>query len=395
MTSPGLSPLARLSAGIVCASASRKAGGILPIMQAHARELSRLGYTVGVHGTRDEFSQADSNSWTWGQLHLVDPLVSRFAYAPSLDRSLNEASHDIVHQHGLWLYPSIAVSRWRRRWDRPIVISTQGMLESWALANAGHKKRLAAWLFERANLEGAACIHCSESEVAGIRAFGLKTPIAVIANGVDVPEAGAKLARPAWLPDDGRRVLLFLGRLHPKKGIRETLEAWAILAVKHRHITAAWRLVFAGWDDGDHTKFATHARELGLADVLFPGPVYGDEKRAAFAHANAFILASYSEGLPMAILEAWSYGLPVFMTCGCNLPDGFAAGAAVEISTDPAALARVLLDRLPGADLPAIGMRGRKLVKTQFSWPRIGTQLDAVYQWLARGGPKPDTVRLW
>jgi glycosyltransferase involved in cell wall biosynthesis len=384
-----------LSVGIVCASATRQAGGIFPVMQAHAKQLTALGIDVTMHCVEDEMTETDRPSWNPVPLQAYPASLKGFALAPRLTAALLEADYDILHQHGLWLYPSIAVSRRRRRTGRPVVISTHGMLEPWALANAKARKQVAGWLFERANLAGAACIQCPPSEVAGIRSFGLRNPIAVIAHGADMPDTQTELARPSWLPDDGRRTLLFLGRLHPKKGIRETLDAWALLSAWRREVTDAWRLAFVGWDDrGNADAFVAHARSLGLDGVIFPGPVYGEDKKAAYAHADAFILASHSEGLPMAVLEAWSYGLPVFMTRECNLIEGFLSGAAIEVATDPTALARVLLERLSGPDLSAIGRRGSELVRARFSWSAIGRQLSAVYRWLAQQGPCPECVRL-
>jgi len=364
-------------------------------MQAHAQELVKRRMHVAVYGVADAFSDADRSSWGSVSPCTSSTLVRRFAYAPALDRRLAHASHDILHQHGLWLYPSIAVSRWGRGTGRPVVISTQGMLEPWALANAKLKKLIAALLFERANLAAAACIHCSEAEAQGIRAFGLRNPIAIIPNGADLPDPKKYRARPAWLPDDGRRTLLFLGRLHPKKGIRETLEAWALLRSQNPELASRWRLIVAGWDDGGHAEgFVGYARSLGLSDVVFPGPVFGEEKEAALAHADAFVLASHSEGLPITVLEAWAHSLAVFMTRGCNLADGFRAGAAVEITTDPEAFARVLADQLRKADLPAVGARGRALVEARFSWSSIADDLLLVYEWLTREGPTPACVRL-
>ncbi len=384
-----------VSVGIISASISRAAGGILPIMQAHAQELAKGGARVSVYGVADSFADADCSSWNPLIPRLHRPLVARFAIAPSLDRDLANAAHDVLHQHGLWLYPSIAVMRWRRRTGRPVVISTQGMLEPWALANANLKKEIAALLFERANLEAAACIHCSHAEAEGVRALGLTNPLAIIPNGAHLPDPKKYHARPTWLPDDARRTLLFLGRLHPKKGIRETLEAWARLKSLSPELAARWRLVVAGWDDGGHAEgFLAHAQSLGLPEVLFPGPVFGEEKDAAFAHADAFVLASHSEGLPIAVLEAWAHSLPVFMTRGCNIPEGFDEGAAVEIFTDPEALAHVLSNQLPAADLPAIGARGRELVATRFSWASIAADLRGVYEWLVRGAPPPDCVEV-
>ncbi|NJL07686.1 MAG: glycosyltransferase [Methylacidiphilales bacterium] len=163
-----------------------------------------------------------------------------------------------------------------------------------------------------------------------------------------------------------------------------------------RPATAArWRLVLAGWDDGGYAAgLKTLATDLGLADdVLFPGPLFGNDKAAMLAHAQAFILASYSEGLPMAVLEAWANWLPVFMTAACNLPEGFAAGAAVEITAAPDDIAEVLAAHLGSpTDLAIIGSRGRELVEMRFTWDRVADDLLAVYGWLVRGTNMPACV---
>lgn len=371
-------------------------GGILPPMQAHARELAARGNHVGVYGVEDPFFEADRLSWNPVSPSISSAIVKRFAYAPSIGQHLATASHDILHLHGLWLYPSVAVSRWRRRTKRPVIISTHGMLDPWALANARVKKIIAGRLFENANLRGAACIHCcSESEVESVRAFGLRNPIAMIPHGTELPRLGKAPARPVWLPNDGKRTLLFLGRLHPKKGIKESLDAWSILMTRRSEVAANWRLVVAGWDDGGHgDDIVGHARSLGLSDVIFPGALFGAEKAAAFSHATAFLLASYSEGLPMAVLEAWSYGLPVFMTRECNIPEGFRQGAAIEVTTNPSSQADVLEKHLADAGLRDIGERGRALVAKRFSWPAIADDLLSTYAWLVHAGSRPSSVTL-
>ena len=384
-----------MSVGIVCASGTRYAGGIFPIMQAHAKQLTALGIDVTMHCAEDEMVEMERPSWNPVPLISHPTKNKAFALAPQMKAALVDGKYDILHQHGLWQYPSIAVSNWRRLSNGPVIISTQGMLEPWAIGNAKHKKQVAAYLFERANLQGAACIHCSASEVAGIRSFGLKNPIAVIANGAEMPDQQTGFARPTWLPQDDRRTLLFLGRLHPKKGIRETLEAWNLLSKQQPAIASSWRLVFAGWDDGGHSgSFIAHALSLGLTDVIFPGALYGNDRKSAYAHASAFILASHSEGLPMAVLEAWSYGLPVFMTRECNLSVGFTAGAAIEITTEAKALALVLAQWLADPELSGVGARAQELVQTQFSWPAIGQQLSGVYRWLVQAGSRPECVTL-
>jgi poly(glycerol-phosphate) alpha-glucosyltransferase len=180
-----------LSIGIVTATLSRSGGGIFPIVRAHAQGLASIpGTRVTVFGLRDATTEQDWHSWLPLVPRAYQPLIARIGLAPELSRDLLKSPHDVVHQHALWLYPSIAVARWRRATGKPVVISTQGMLEPWAIANSALKKRIAAFLFERSNLDHAACIHCSAAEVDGIRAFGLRNPIAVIANGVDLPVDG-------------------------------------------------------------------------------------------------------------------------------------------------------------------------------------------------------------
>ena len=137
------------------------------------------------------------------------------------------------------------------------------------------------------------------------------------------------------------------------------------------------------------------AADLTLSeDVCFLGPLFGADKTAAFEYADAFILASFSEGFPMAVLEAWAHSLPVFMTDECNITEGFDAGAAIQVTTEPDALASVLADRLPAPDLPEIGAKGRALAAARFSWTAIAAELRTVYEWLAFGSPQPACVRL-
>ena len=185
-----------------------------------------------------------------------------------------------------------------------------------------------------------------------------------------------------------------LGGFTRKRAFAETLDAWAILKESAPEVARRWRLVVAGWDDGGHAEFLTaHARANGLSkDVIFPGPLFNEAKDAVLACADAFILASYSEGSPIAVLEAWSFALPVFMTRRCNLAEGFAAKAAVEITSDPCDFPRPLFGISNPLELDQIGIRGRELLLHKFSWSAIGSDLLNVYKWLAYGCDRPPCV---
>ena len=350
-------------------SLSRANGGVSESVRRLAQAVART-QEVGVVGLRDTYTEADRPLWSPLQPRDLPVCGPRsFGYATGFLDAIEAEQPEVAHAAGLWMYPSVAQRTWSRRRGRPYLISPHGMLDDWALKNSAWKKKLAGCAFERRHLTGAACLHAlCAAEADAIRAYGLTNPICVIPNGVDLPGDTSALPPPAWRAQ-GRRTLLFLGRLHPKKGLVPLLQAWA----KAR--PSGWQLVIAGWDQGGHqAELERLAQQHALTrEIIFAGPLHGADKAAAYAHADAFILPSFSEGLPMTVLEAWSHRLPVLMTDACNLPEGFSAGAASRITTDPAALADDLARFCARSDteLEAVGENGRALVARDFNWDRI------------------------
>lgn len=380
-------------------SLSREAGGIFEVERRHAQALDRLDdVDVRVVGLEDDRTATDKFEWAPLEPEICSTMgPDAFGYAPDLLDTLLSTDADILHLHGLWMYTSIAARRWSRVTEQPYVVSPHGMLDPWALNHAGWKKRLAGWLYENASLRSAACLHAlNGTEREAIRAYGLSGPVCTVPNGVDLPDRENAEIAPAWNDNiaDDEQVLLFLGRIHPKKGLQELLEGWA--DAEKTVNTNSWRLVVVGWDDGGHLqRLRERVQSLGLtSEVLFLGPLYGDEKDAAFRNADAFILPSFSEGLPMTVLEAWSYRLPVLMTAECNLTEGFEAGAAYEIDPNPTSIAEGLTSCLGAdpSDRRRMGECGRKLVEEQYTWPLIARSLHSVYQWLLEQGPRPSCV---
>jgi glycosyltransferase involved in cell wall biosynthesis len=383
--------------GLLTAHASRRAAGVWAGVAQLGKALVRRGLEVEIFGIADDCSETNGAGWDGPPLRLHPVRGSEaFGYAPRLARTLDDWCPSLLHANGLWMYPSLASWRWSRRAGQPYLISPHGMLDPWAVSHAVWKKRLVAWWFENAHLAGAACLHAlTESEARAIRAYGLPNPICVVPSGVDLPEATVP-ARPAWAgqAEQERKVLLFLGRLHPKKGLANLLAAWR--DVQSTAVARDWILVIAGWDQGGHARELERiAAAQGLGDTLrFVGPQFDQDKAASFAGADAFVLPSFSEGLPVAVLEAWSYGLPVLMTEACNLAEGFAAGAALPIGTDPVAIAAGLrrLFALSDAERQDMGERGEALVRERFTWPTVGEQMAAVYRWVLGGGTPPSCV---
>lgn len=220
-------------------------------------------------------------------------------------------------------------------------------------------------------MNGSAAVHAlNVAEAEAIRASGVRAPVAIIPNGIDpVPEE--TYVPPNWAR---RPTLLFLGRLHSKKGLSELIDAWT----KAHPSLPDWQLAIAGWDDGPN-QFRQQAAQSN-APITFLGPLYGSEKSSALAHCSAFVLPSFSEGLPITVLEAWSHGKPVLMTEACNLDDAFRAGAAIKVTTDSDALAKALIETL--RDLPhlnSIGEAGRRLAEAKYTWDAIAHRFRALY----------------
>lgn len=368
-----------------------RGGGIPAVVWPLAKTLVAHGNHVTVLGLREKEAQTPPEAEGLSVQAAVPWDRGLVGYAPRLFRALLEDAPDVLHQHGLWQYPSILATRWHERTGCPYVVSPHGMLDPWALRNSAWKKRVAGALFQNRNLRKAACLHAlNVAELEAVRAVGYKGPVAVIPNGVALPKNEA-LAAPwrAKMPAGGK-VMLFLGRIHPKKGLPAFIRAW------HAAAPEDWHLVIAGWDQGGHeARLRQLASEgSGRDRIVFVGPLFGEEKEGALQHADAFVLPSQSEGLPMAVLEAWSHGLPVLMTAACNLPAGFEAGAAVKLPLEEDVMTIQLRDflALPEKTRWQIGAKGRQLVEERFSWGRVAQDMAMVYEWLVGGGVPPAVV---
>lgn len=391
-----------LKIGFLSGSLSRMAGGVYDATRYLARSLHEQSVCeVRAFGLSDEATSRDASGWGDVAIYSADVVgPSSFGYAPSLGRQLGAWMPDLIHTHGLWMFPSILSSTWSARMRRPYIVSPHGMLDPWAINNSLWKKRLAAALYEDAHLRRADCIHAlCEAEARAIRMYGLKNPICVIPNGINLPVHEVQ-GTPDWrsrLPADAK-ILLYLGRLHPKKGLEELIRGWH-KASKQSQLARDWHLVIAGWGQSayeDELKRVVNALQM-TGGVHFVGPQFGDDKCQTYKLADAFILPSFSEGLPMVILEAWAYGLPVLMTPQCNLPEGFASEAALKIDPDAASVALGLenIFALSEQDRGRMGFRGQQLVEQRFNWSSIAEQMLDVYQWVLGYGKQPSCIQVY
>src|SRR5881392_488455 len=374
-----------MKVGFLVSSVSREAGGLFQGVRGLAKAVASTNANVRGFGIRDEQSAVDLQEWRPPSVQTFRPRLRVWGYSNQLVPALLDADLDILSVHGLWKYCSVGSQRWHQRTGRPYVVHPHGMLEPWALRNARWKKRIAALLYENQHLREAACLRAlSEAEARSIRSYGLRNPICVIPNGVDLPEpvdsSILETQKPVFrIFAEHRQILLYLGRLHPKKNVANLIRAWKQTLDAHPQTRKEWVLAIAGWGQAGYEcelkKLTSYYGLMG--SVGFLGPLFGQEKDAAYRACDAFTLPSLSEGLPMAVLEAWAHAKPVMMTPECNLPEGFEANAALRIGTTPEEIAAGLkvLRQMSDKDRSQMGNRGRALVATRFSWPRIGEQM--------------------
>jgi glycosyltransferase involved in cell wall biosynthesis len=317
--------------------------------------------------------------------------------SPALRRRFHQtlAAADAYHIHGLWQEHSSMTAAYASRHGKPFVVSAHGMLDTWALDNKGFKKRLYAGLVERRHLARATCLRAlTLTERDDYRRFGLRNPVAVIPNGVDIPETRSDEFFLRFPELRSKRIVLFMGRIHYKKGPALLCQAWARI---HRSFPDA-HLVIAGPDfENTSREVARLIADSGLSgSVSMPGLLQGSLTWAALRAAELFVLPSYSEGLSRAVLEALGCGLPVVITRACNFPEVAEHDCGLVIDADEEALARALSDMLgaPAAALQRMGRNGARLVRERFSWQVVGRQQALLYQWVLGGGAPPPELQV-
>ncbi len=316
-----------------------------------------------------------------------------FAFSPTLQADIEAMSADLLHVHGLWTYASWVSWRWARRAaPRRYIVSTHGMLNESALAISRWKKRIATPTFQERQLNAASCLHAlCEPELNAIRKQGFRGPVCVIPNGVDVGVTSTD-EPPPWaqlVPSDSK-VLLYLGRIHPIKNLDTLVNAWA--SIDHAR---DWHMVLAGWGPTDYVQQLRQlAAERAPGRVHFVGATYGTAKVSALQNADAFVMPSLSEGVPVSVLEAWAHRLPVAMTQGCNLGVGFERDAALQLPGSAREMGHTLneLTNVSASKLKQMGENGRALVEQRYSWDRIAHEMFAVYRWVLGMGPRPNCV---
>ena len=317
-------------------------------------------------------------------------------YSPELACELAKKidKADILHLHQVWDYPIWVAAKLAHRKHKPYIVTPRGIF-SHPWRYAGIKKQLYMKLIARRFLNAATAVHAIVPfEIEGFKRVGIKAPYVIVPNGIDPQEFEdmpyPDYAEKLWPPLKRRKVVLFMGRLSPEKGLDVLISSWPSVVKEEPSAL----LVVAGPDHkgyGATLKILAKKYDLDKT-ILFTGMVQGEAKKALLSNADLFVLPSYSEGFSMAVLEALAAGKPCVITTGCNFPEVQQAGAGYVVPTgDRAALSNALLKLLALTDVQRkrMGDRGRQLVMKNYTWDIIARKMLIVYQCIIEGKPVP------
>ena len=377
----------------------RRQGGPVYSLALITKHQVALGLSVTVYST----TQADD-----GEPVTFDPAVNlivsketrcgEFRYSSELQQLAEQNVYDVIHSHGLWTHIARLALDLSTERNVPHLLSPCGMLQPKALRRRWWKKLPIRLWFQNGALSKAKCIQAkSETEFIDIRRLGLRNPIAVIPNPVSGPPPetalfAARFREQHCLPS-GKKYVLFLGRLHPTKGIIRLIEAWA----EQRRFHDSWALILAGPAE---SRFVCAVKkridELRCCEsVVITGDLHHQLKWGALSASNLFVMPSDFENFGVSIAEALAASIPVITTKGTPWKELVDNQAGWWIESTMKTLSFTLGEALELSDSQreSIGERGRTLSE-RFRPTKVTKELLGTYQWILGNGPCPESVRL-
>jgi glycosyltransferase involved in cell wall biosynthesis len=364
-------------------------GGMGPSILGLAQAQRDLGdrptiWCLDYHDSSAEFAEqagVEIKVWPRSRPHSL-------GYSAQMERAVREEKappFDVVHQHGMWLRLIHTSTLMKQRYGIPTIFAPEGSLNPYCLKISRWKKRIAMVLYQRENLQSFTSLLClSETEASDSRKFGLPYPIDIVPSGISdqwlCSVGSADRFRSRYSIPEGKRIMLFVSRLHPQKGLPMFLSVMRSMPVER---LKDWVLVIAGPNQNGHVaELEALSLRYGLTDhVKIVGPIYGQTKRDAFEAAELFVLPSYSEASSIAVLEAMAVSMPVITTTGTPWQDLVQHGCGWWVSADHDGLLSALCDASSKSpeELGAMGTRGRALVEEKYTWSMIARSINEVY----------------
>ena len=349
-----------------------------------AKGLAEFGVDITLMTVKSEDMNTHALEGTTAKLKVLEPSFSRKEIA----QYLKSEKFNLIQIQSMWDWPYHKVMVEARKLGIPYIVTPRGMLEPWSLCQKKWKKKLAWWLYQRNDVQKSACVFTTaKMEADHVGNLGITTSRAVIPNGIETDSYPCKTSI-----DDVKKQVLFLSRVHVKKGIELLFQAWKRIHPDY----ADWQLLVMGNGEAEYIHSLEHRVEsLGLKDsIKILPPVFGEAKIKVYQESALFCLPSYSENFGMVIAEAMSCGTPVITTTNCpwDILNETNTGWCIDLSVDNLERAfREALSMSP-AELYDMGQRASKLIRDNFDYRSVARKTLCLYEWLLGGGNKPEFV---
>ena len=349
-----------------------------------AKGLAELGVDITLMAIRSENMNIHALEGTSVKLKVISPSFSRREIA----KFLADERFELIQIQSVWEMPYHKVMVEARKLNIPYIVTPRGMLEPWSLSQKKWKKRLAWWLYQRNDVQKSACVFTTaKMEAEHVSALGITTCKAVIPNGIET------VGYPCKSSIEGvKKQVLFLSRVHVKKGIELLFDAWKRI---HSEF-AGWQLLVIGNGEAEYIhSLENRVENLGLKDCIkILPPVFGEAKIKVYQESALFCLPSFSENFGMVIAEAMSCGTPVITTTNCpwKILNRTNTGLCIDLSVDN--LENALREAM-GMDANALydmGQRASKLIYDNFDYRSVTRKTLRLYEWLLNSGEKPEFV---
>ena len=375
----------------IVASMASEYGGPGASVLGLTSALMHEGISCEIFTTRWKDSHADAMRPSAVPIHRFDVgFLAQFwpgyskALAKALWNKIGGGTFDLVHVHEPWHYPGFIAFRAARRRGIPYVLSPHGEFGEYCLRHKAFKKQIYMGMIQGHILKFADSLHAlTKEEMASISKVGYKSSCFVVPNGIDssqfekLPDISEFMA--AYPDLSGKRVILFMGRLHSKKGLDVLARSYVSLSHKFKDVAL---LVVGPDEDGTRKRMESILKvSPALRRVVFTGMLTGKDKLAALACADLFVLSSYSEGFSMAVLEALAGGLPVVISKHCNFPEVSEHDAGFVVELNDAALTEAISTLLSDDQLRIrMGQNGLNLVREKYTWDAIAASMAGLYR---------------
>lgn len=377
-------------------------GGPSRSVPMFVKGLAQIGVDITLMVIQSEDMNLHALDGTSAKIHLLPHNYKK----KDLEDLIRNEKFDIIHGQCIWepLFHQMRVIA--DKFKIPYILTPRGTLEPWSLQQSKWKKKIARWLYQDRDLKKCICIYTTaEIEAKHIRDLGFKNPICIIPNGIETD--GYPCRRNAQMV---KKQILFLSRIHPKKGIEILIDAFSNINKKRKEFSD-WKVLIVGNGEIAYIeKLKQYIKTINMQNqIIVSPPVFGKAKIKTYHESSIFCLPSYSENFGMVIAEAMSCGVPAITTDSTpwELLNGEKStmGASLDILGEDKRtgwcinlnienLEKTLLEAMTmnPEELYELGQKGSKLINENFNYRNVAQKNKILYEWILNKKAKPSFI---